>query len=116
MKLFRSLWLVVIFCHTAFSQIQKAPAYPLVVHDPYFSIWSFSDQVNASVTKHWTGTDHSLVGLLTVDQKTYQFLGALPFPVEPVVPIAERSQPISCQYTEDEPAQNWMDPRFNDAG
>ena len=116
MKLFRSLWLVVIFCHTAFSQIQKAPAYPIIVHDPYFSIWSFSDQLNTTVTKHWTGTDHSLVGLLTVDQKTYQFLGSLPFPVETVVPIAERSQPIPCQYTEEEPAQNWMEPGYNDAG
>ncbi len=116
MNLFRSLWLVVFFCHTAISQIQKAPAYPLVVHDPYFSIWSFTDQANASVTKHWTGTDHSLVGLLTVDQKTYQFLGALPFPVESLVPIAERTMPIPCQYTEEEPAQNWMESGFNDAG
>ena len=115
MNLFRSLWLVVFFCHAAFSQIQKAPAYPLVVHDPYFSIWSFTDQANGSVTKHWTGTDHSLVGLLTVDQKTYQFLGSLPFPVESVVPIAERSVPIPCQYTEDEPAANWTEAGFNDA-
>jgi hypothetical protein len=116
MNFFRSLWLVVLVCHAAISQIQKAPAYPLVVHDPYFSIWSFTDQANASVTKHWTGTDHSLVGLLTVDQKTYQFLGALPFPIESVVPIAERTVPIPCQYTEEEPAQNWMDSGFNDSG
>ena len=48
----------------SFSQVNKAPAYPLVVHDPYFSIWSFSDKLNESTTKHWTGKDHSLIGLL----------------------------------------------------
>ena len=48
----------------SFSQVEKAPAYPLVVHDPYFSIWSFTDKLNESTTKHWTGKDHSLMGLL----------------------------------------------------
>ena len=90
-------------CQFTFAQVHKAPAYPLVAHDPYFSIWSFSDQANASTTKHWTGNDQSMVGLIKVDNKTYQFLGALPFPIETLVPIAEKSQPIECLYTEEEP-------------
>ncbi len=53
----------------SFSQVNKAPAYPLVVHDPYFSIWSFTDKLNESTTKHWTGKDHSLMGVLSVDGK-----------------------------------------------
>ena len=59
----------------SFSQVNKAPAYPLVVHDPYFSIWSFSDKLNESTTKHWTGKDHSLMGLLSVDGEFFKFLG-----------------------------------------
>ena len=59
----------------AFSQKQIAPAYPLLTHTPYFSIWSFSDQLNDSVTKHWTGADHSLIGIIKVDGVMYRFLG-----------------------------------------
>ncbi|ULT39148.1 DUF4964 domain-containing protein [Niabella defluvii] len=57
------------------GQDRKAPAYPLITHDPYFSIWSFSDEAMASPTKHWTGTDHSLTGFVKVDNKVYRFLG-----------------------------------------
>ena len=59
----------------SFAQVNKAPAYPLVVHDPYFSIWSFTDKLNESTTKHWTGKDNSLFGILSVDGKLYKFLG-----------------------------------------
>ena len=112
MNKFLSTLILACLCQLTFAQVHKAPAYPLIAHDPYFSIWSFSDQANASTTKHWTGNDQSMVGLIKVDNKTYQFLGALPFPIESIVPIAEKSQPIECLYTEDEPGQNWMNENF----
>ena len=49
---------------TAYTQVNKAPAYPLITHDPYFSIWSNTDKLNESVTHHWTGAEQSLVGIV----------------------------------------------------
>ena len=53
------------------AQVKQMPAYPLITHDPYFSIWSFTDKLNESATKHWTGAENSLVGTIKVDDKAY---------------------------------------------
>jgi hypothetical protein len=53
----------------------RAPATPLVVHDPYFSIWSMSNRLTGGPTRHWTGARQALTGILRVDGKNYRFLG-----------------------------------------
>ncbi|HEY0056071.1 MAG TPA: DUF4965 domain-containing protein [Pedobacter sp.] len=106
--------LFVLITLSAFAQDQKAPAYPLITHDPYFSIWSSTDKLNASPTKHWTGSSHSLLGLIKVDDKTYRFMGEEQFPYKTVVPAADES-PYTAKYTESAPAENWMSPSFDDS-
>jgi len=59
------------------GQVSKLPAYPLITHTPYFSVWSFTDELNVSDTRHWTGAKQPLMGMLRVDDMdTYRFLGA----------------------------------------
>ena len=63
---------------TAWSQeplMGKTPATPLVVHDPYFSIWSFHNKLNGGQTRHWTGARQQLMGVVRVDGKSWSFMG-----------------------------------------
>lgn len=63
----------------------RPPAVPLLAHDPYFSVWAVGDQLSDSGTRHWTGTPHSLAGLVRIDGRTLRLLGPLP-PDLPVMP------------------------------
>ncbi|RPI96606.1 MAG: DUF5127 domain-containing protein, partial [Chloroflexi bacterium] len=54
----------------------RPPATPLVTHDPYFCIWSNSDQLTGGPTRHWTGQEQKLLGIALVDGAPYRFLGA----------------------------------------
>ena len=53
----------------------RPPAYPLITVDPYFSVWSATDNLTDSQTVHWTGADNVILGVATIDGKEYQIIG-----------------------------------------
>jgi hypothetical protein len=114
MKRYISLLILVLTLCTGYSQVTKAPAYPLITHDPYFSIWSTSDTLTSSPTKHWTGTDHSLIGMLKVDGKVFRFLGEPASVYRTVVPAADEIN-YQAAYTESAPSGDWMNAGFDDS-
>ena len=93
----------------------RLPSVPLVVNDPYFSIWSPFDRLNDGDTRHWTHDEKPLEGLLRVDGTTYRFMGSSQRRVfESVVPMADEGGWIG-KYTREKPAKGWQQLNFNDA-
>ena len=53
----------------------RAPAYPLITVDPYFSVWSQADKLTDTATTHWTGKPNTINGIATIDGKQVGIIG-----------------------------------------
>lgn len=91
----------------------RLPSVPVVVSDPYFSIWSPYDQLTDGSTRHWTSAEKPLQGLLRVDGVTYRFLGEPLSVLETIMPMAAEKV-WTAPYTNETPAAGWEKPGFDD--
>lgn len=53
----------------------RLPSVPLLMNDPFFSIWSNYDALNGGPTRHWCEQEKAIEGILRVDGTAYRFMG-----------------------------------------
>ena len=93
----------------------RAPAYPLITIDPYISAWSHTDKLYEDDVRHWTGTEHPLVGVLRVDGKCYRFMGKDKQVLKAILKDA-RNEEWQAKYTNTLPLADWYKKEYNDVG
>lgn len=82
---------------TASAQ-QRSPAIPLVVHNPYFSIWSMADRLTDEPTRHWTGAPQPIEGIARIDGNAYRFMGKHPNTLPAMHQTSNTITPTHTQY------------------
>lgn len=114
MKRFTVLICTLLAARVGFAQVHRAPAYPLITHDTYFSIWSFSDTLNRDVTRHWTGAPHALTAYLLVGDTAWRIAGKPTKNYSAILPASDEG-PYEVRYTEREPGADWMQLQYDDS-
>ena len=77
-------------------RIKRAASIPLILHDPYFSVWSSADCLYDADTVHWSGQRQQLKGYIVVDEAMYCFLGDKEFHK----PILQKAVDVTATATE----------------
>ena len=91
----------------------RLPSVPLVVNDPYFSVWSPYDKLTDGSTRHWTDKEMPLLGMLRVDGKVYRFLGAQQeYILSAIAPMADEER-WEGKVTHEVQRDGWQKEDFN---
>ena len=115
--LFLTGLLSVVLCRPCFAHERnelRAPAYPLITIDPYTSAWSAADNLYDAPVTHWTGAEHHLLGVVTVDGVPYRFLGQAPVEKKFIARMSDKTG-WQASYTLAEPSGNWTEIGYDDS-
>jgi len=77
----------------------RAPAYPLITHDPYFSIWSLNEDPTKAETTHWTLKPNPVHIMVRIDGKVYRLMGDRPGFATPATLIKSEVMPTTTTFT-----------------
>ncbi len=80
----------------------RAPSYPLITVDPYFSVWSSADKLNEKNTVHWTDYDNVISAVATVDGKKFRVMSAYDESIPPMTQTSVDMTAFSTVYTFEE--------------
>ena len=92
----------------------RLPSVPLIVSDPYFSIWSPYDKLTDGSTRHWTNDEKPLQGWLRVDGVPYSFMGVDTDVFDAIAPMADEGG-WEARYSREKQTAGWEKPGFNDS-
>ncbi len=76
-----------------------APATPLIVHDPFVSVWSMTDELTQSWPHHWSGLNQSMCGMVHIDGRPYRFMGLVSRMGEPVPAMRQTGRVVTPTHT-----------------
>lgn len=75
----------------------RLPAYPLITVDPFFTVWSRSENLYDDDTMIWFGGKKSLNGIINVDGESLRFIGK--GEGEPITQTERRITPYITYYS-----------------